>query len=381
MAIKHIRTGGSILPRSGVAAVMMMTILSTSATAAIIDASMFSYAGFGTAGLVHSDQKNSDYIRNIRKPNGAGHTRAWSPAVDSDLGLQLMFNRNDLSAVVQVISEQRWNGSYKPEVEWANIQYAFTPNFSARVGRIVLPTYMLTESAKVGYANTMVRVPLDAYSDVPISNNDGIDATYRFSYEKINNSTTVHYGATKVKGLSGLNNEAKKVVGIANNTEYGPYKLHIGYTQFNLFVPTVAVVPIPSIAALAKADAKVMSIGLAYDADNWFASAELTTLNHVIPGKKRGWYLLGGYRIHEFTPYLSYSSLKQVSAPSPVFARNEQNTVAVGVRWDFYKNVDMKLQFEQIRTGSNSKGAFLSYPGNQPGTTTNLLSATVDFVF
>lgn len=382
MVITHTYIKAPALPHLGIVAILVSLVCPAYASTPLVDASMFSYAGFGTVGVVHSDQRYSDYVRNnIRKPNGPGYSNAWSAVVDSNVGLQLMFNCHDLSAVVQVVAEQQWNKNYKPEVEWANIQYGFTRNFSARIGRIVLPTFMMTESAKVGYANTMVRVPIDAYGDVPITNNDGIDATYRLNYGKINNSTTVHYGVTKAKGVSGLYNEARKIIGFANDVEYGPYKLHVGYSQFKLTVPTVANLPIPSLAALGKADAKVMSVGLAYDEQDLFASVEMTTLDHVLPGKKRGWYVLGGYRIDAFTPYIAYSAQKQITRPSPVFQPVNQQSAIVGVRWDFYKNTDLKVQVEQIRTDADSRGAFKSYPGNQPGTTTRLLSLAVDFVF
>ena len=100
---------------------------------------MFSFSGFGTFGVVHSSEHQADYISNIFEPNGAGFTHSWSANIDSRIGAQLNANFTpQLSAVVQVISEQNYDKSYRPHIEWANIKYQFTPDFSVRAGRIVL---------------------------------------------------------------------------------------------------------------------------------------------------------------------------------------------------------------------------------------------------
>ena len=48
--------------------------------------SMFTFGGFGTLGVVHSDQPLADFTASPFEGVGAGHTRAWSPAVDSLIG-------------------------------------------------------------------------------------------------------------------------------------------------------------------------------------------------------------------------------------------------------------------------------------------------------
>jgi hypothetical protein len=59
-----------------------------------------------------------------------------------------------------------------------------------------------------------------------------------------------------------------------------------------------------------------------------------------------------------------------------------QKTVSVGLRWDFMKNLDLKLQFDHTRLGADSYGTLINIqPGFRPGGTVNLTSATVDFVF
>src|SRR5665213_3993482 len=143
-------------------------------------APMFSFSGYGTLGVVHSDESGADYLADAFKPSGPGATRAWSADVDSRIAGQVNANfTSRLSAVVQVISQQRYDNSYRPTVEWANLKYQVTPDFSVRAGRIVLPVYMVTDSRRIGYANPWVRPPVEVYSLVPVTSNDGVDMSYR----------------------------------------------------------------------------------------------------------------------------------------------------------------------------------------------------------
>jgi hypothetical protein len=113
-------------------------------------APMFLFSGFGTLGIVHSSENQADFVSSNLKPNGAGYTRSWSATVDSLLAAQVTANFTpQLSAVLQVIAEQNYDGSWGPHVEWANIKYEFTPDLSLRAGRIVQPAFLVSDYRKV----------------------------------------------------------------------------------------------------------------------------------------------------------------------------------------------------------------------------------------
>ena len=95
-----------------------------------LEAPLFSFSGFGTLGVVHSSEDQADFTSSIFKPDGAGYSHAWSADVDSLIGGQVTASFTPkLSAVLQVIAEQNYDDTYQPHVEWANIQYQFTPEF------------------------------------------------------------------------------------------------------------------------------------------------------------------------------------------------------------------------------------------------------------
>src|SRR3984957_15871959 len=80
--------------------------------------SVFSFSGFSTVGETHSSETNADFNASIFQPNGAGHSRSWSPTVDSLIGGQISARITpELSAVVQVIAQQNYDGTYRPHRE------------------------------------------------------------------------------------------------------------------------------------------------------------------------------------------------------------------------------------------------------------------------
>jgi predicted porin len=103
-------------------------------------------------------------------------------------------------------------------------------------------------------------------------------------------------------------------------------------------------------------------------------------------------YVSAGYRVKKFTPYLTYSQNSQGSflpgLPPPSsssirLANRAQSTVSLGLRWDFMKNTDFKLQYDQVKLSDNSNGFLANVPANVSlyGAKFHVLSAVVDFIF
>jgi opacity protein-like surface antigen len=59
-----------------------------------------------------------------------------------------------------------------------------------------------------------------------------------------------------------------------------------------------------------------------------------------------------------------------------------QHTVGVGLRWDFMKNVALKLQYDRLHADDGSHGLLANVqPGFDPARAINLASVALDFVF
>jgi hypothetical protein len=385
-------------------------------------ASMFSFSGFGALGVVHSTESQADFTANVFQANGAGQTRPWSPDVDSRIGAQLTaIVSPKLSAVLQIVSQQNYDGTYRPHIEWANIKYQFTPDLSVRVGRSILPGFLFSDTRSVGYTYPWVRPPIELYCLNPVGTNDGVDISYR-----------LHAGdlVDTIQGNSGHSNtqlpnndgsvRGRNSWGFTNTAEYGPFTVLVSFQASHL--SATAIDPLfdafrefgaqgIAIANQYDDDNKLVAIeevGASYDSGHWLLISEWSHANtHSFLGDQTAWYASGGYRVGQFMPYLTYAQVSAIGNSSPglsltglppgaagfaaglnaglnsVLETNaDQKTISVSTRWDFAKNVDLKLQVDHTRLGAGSSGTLSNIqPGFVPGGTVNLFSATIDFVW
>jgi hypothetical protein len=385
------------------------------------DPSIFSFGGFGTLGAVHSNEHQADFTSSDFQPNGAGYTRAWSASVDSLLAVQVTANFTPkLSAVLQVISRQNYDDTYWPHIEWADVKYQITPDLSVRVGRIVLPSFLISEERHVGYANPWLRPPVEVYGLIPITDNDGVDASYRLKIGNVTQTLAATFGSSKPSIPTFGSVEAQHNLLVADTIEIGATTLHIAYEETRLTVEFLGDLFNafrqfgPQGNALAdKYDLQhkrvtFFDVGGMYDPGDWFAAGEWGATDlHSVFGKNTGWYVSGGYRLGKLTPYLNYGVAKSDNLADPgltvsslppdlggaaaglnsalnslLSTKRVQSTISAGARWDFTRNADLKLQVDRTRIGAGSTGELTNVqPGFAPGSRIDLLSVTFDFVF
>jgi hypothetical protein len=385
-------------------------------------------SGYGTIGAAHSDNGEADYLVDAFKPNGPGHTRAWNADTDSRLGVQASAQVSpSVSGVLQVISQQRYDGSFRPTIEWANVKWSPVADLSIRAGRIVLPIYMVTDSRRVGYANPWVRPPVEVYSLVPITSSDGIDASYRYAFASgVANTVEMTGGRANASfppagGLGSGTAEARNIFALVDTVEAGFATFRVNYGQAKLTIPEYKPFsdafrqfgpPGDAIAdryGLEGKKASFVGAGASYDPGPWFAMAEFAQFDtRSIVGKKTAWYVSAGHRWNKFTPYATYASLKGDSNTSdpglplaglpPQLAAvagqlngilnaqlavlPTQSTATIGVRWDLLRSAALKVQYDRVALGANSRGTFGNLqPDFQLGSTVHIFSATLDFVF
>ena len=397
----------------------------------------FSFSGFGTLGLVHSGEDKADFVGNFSQPHGAGYTRRWSADVDSRIGAQATATFNDkLSAVVQIVSRQDFDNMYTPQVEWANVKYQFTPEFSVRAGRTLLATFMVSDSRLVSYTNHWIRPPQEVYGMLPVTNKDGIDAIYQFHVGDVTNSMQTSYGFTTLQLPNGGEVDGRAIFDFNDTLEYTHSTLHIGYTTlqgdvhspsldtlfngFTQFGNTVSAIPglqatgaqalaIVNKYQLIRFPYSVLTLGAEYDPGTWLLMGEWADAKtSAAISSATAWYATGGYRFGRCTPYLTFAQLKANKLSEPGISTAglpaslmstaaglntglsmvingyavSQNTVSAGMRWDFKRNAAFKLQYDRLSLGSGSTGWLTNVqPGFQLGGKVNVLSVAVDFVF
>ena len=354
----------------------MATLFASHAHAADMAGAELSFDGFGTLGVLHSDYDEADFVTaNPFYRDGIGYTHRWAADQDSKLGVQVTATFGDrLTAVVQGISQRRYDNTFTPQLEWANLRFAITPELNVRVGRIVLPTFLSSDTENLGYARPWVRTPGEIRVQLPITSSDGVDASYHFNVSGASHRLQVLYGHTRSKLPYDEVWTNRDIKAITDTIEYGHLTLHLGYQKMHY-----RIAPEPVIS-----DFEAFDIGVSYDSENWYLIAEQFSTYDEGVGNVRASSLGGGYRIRSLTPYLVWSKVRQYSVGTfemaPAF---NQQTVAAGLRWDFARNVDLKVQYERVRIDSPiTPASFINLqPGFQVGDHAHVFSATLDFVW
>ncbi len=389
--------------------------------------SMLSVGGFGTVGVVHSDESRADFVSNPTKGSGAGFSHRWSGDVDSLIGVQATANfAPRWSAVLQVISEEDYDRTYRPHAEWANVKFQATPDFSLRVGRTALSLLLATDSTKTGYVNAWVRPPPEVYSLITFTSNDGLDASHRMRFGDTTQTLQVSTGRSTTRAQASMPDEhatirVNSVRTLVDTLEHGPLTVRLSYVNARLTIPEFA--PLfdafetfgPAGQAIAqkyrvrRSPVSAFGVSMNYDPGDWFVLAEFARVYlPVLLGTNTGAYVTAGYRVGSFTPYataartrakgptddagLSVGGLPPSIAPAvaaldgaldaALATKAIQTTYSLGGRWDFAKNASLKLQFDRMRLGPRSAGTLINVqPGFVPGGRVNVFSAAIDFVF
>jgi hypothetical protein len=397
----------------------------------------FTIKGFGTGGLVYSSNSSADFVANpILQPTGAGFTNDISLAVDSKLGLQLDYQVTDrLSFAVQGLSKQQYNKSFAPVLEWAYAKFKILPELHIRAGRIRPAVYMLSDYLDVNYANPWVRPPVEFYSPVPLRRMEGVDFLWRPTTGDISWLVQPYFGMTQL-GLPGAGNSIKadKIFGINLSGTYGDLTIRVGFAASDISVnfPSMnqglsalsdicntgldqtACDQLNTVGVNHK-NTTFSSVGVNWDNDDYFLMGEFgkrnTTSNAI--GDTTSWYISGGTRIKKFTPYITYSSYHNDSPASysgdlnnvfnlglgdsvneiitTIHKSNpmDQNTITLGMRYDFMSNLALKAQWDHVQTttkdglSGTGVGLFVNQQagfGNGP-TQVDLFSVTLDFAF
>jgi hypothetical protein len=384
------------------------------------DGPAFSFSGFGTLGIVHSSEDLADFTSSTGKPRGAGHSAAWSAEPDSLAAAQVAGQlTRRLSTLLQVVVEQGHDGSFRPRVEWANVKYEPTADLSVRVGRTVLPVFMLAETRKVTYAMPWVRPPVEVYSLVPLTSNDGVDASYRLLAGGGSHTLHLSVGQTDSQ-LRGTTVNVRDLALVADTYEWGFATARVSFGTARLTLPGLEPVTgaLRQFGAQGRALAEkyemerrpvaFFGVGATYDPARWFVTGEWSRVAGAgVLGTKTAWYLSGGYRFGKLTPYVTYADARAdrlsetglATAGLPpaaaatasrlnsdlnvvLRANVAQATASLGTRWDFARNAALTLQYDRTRVAAASNGLLANLqPGFQPGGRFDLVSANIGFVF
>jgi hypothetical protein len=360
---------------------LLLALASSSVMAGSSIGDMFSYSGFGTVGVVRTNTDKAEYVESGQTV-GAKDTLYFN--TDSNLGLQGSFTPTSwVSATVQALAINRFNDSIAPQFEWAFIKFKPVSGLSIRVGQMALPSYLVSDSRHVGYANTWLRAPDEVYGQGVFDTYKGVDVTYQHSIGKY--SVTVSGLAGKAAADYLYGPQTALIVNGRNVRGYSAM-LDADFATLRVSHVKADVDAILGNFILGKAFYTFSSIAATYDRDNVVGQVEFVQKNSgSTQFDYHGWYTLGGYHIGAWLPYAIYAAGQQPTGPSsppgPIvrLPSLSKHTVSLGVRADLIKSMDFKLQVDRETTYPNGNPFINVQPGFD--NKAYVYSLAVDFVF
>jgi hypothetical protein len=393
----------------------------------LADASNFSVSGFGTLGYAYSSQARLGFLRDIGQNGG----RPW--LTDSMLGLQLAFQANSqLELISQLIARDQIKNAPAKALKWAFVGYRPGANWQLRMGRLGIDPYLQSDTRNVGYASPWVRPPVEFYGYIFFDSMDGADATYSQNFDGVHVETKLQWGQVNADyAVAGVisNYKGDDYVLLSLNTEAGPWRTRLGYSQLKnatesqlslvpaldavansaaRFSPEMAADAIRLRGALSFQDVitRRLSAGLVYDNGIWLAQSEVSYMWCGCiqpPSNKLSAYVFAGRRFEALMPYAMFASTRTKAVSSTtdwsalgpaavqlqtysLFAANralsQQRTYSLGTRWDFNNHAALKVQWDYTTIDAGGAAMWRTPPpGAGSKEYANTLSMVLDFIF
>jgi hypothetical protein len=387
-----------------------------SAHAGIMDDGNLTIGGFGTLGVAKTDTDKAEFTRYNQAEGVRDKARI---GLDTNLGLQASYKVNDeLSGTVQVLTRKNTSPTFTTDLTWAFLKYKINDELNVRVGRVVIPTFLISDYQNVGYANTMMRPPVEMYAQDPIESADGADFNYQHAFGDTNFTAQGIAGVSRGKlvlaGASAVATYRAPMVALSMSVEHGPVTLRASYVEaklssndaapLNQLQGVLSKVGFPTLAHdLGVNNTKKVAfsaVGALLDWNNIIGQAEYGMRRAKDPiyiPDNNAWYAMVGYRMGKVLPYYAHSAITQhgrsVTLPAGfppagalfnsvngLLTAAEQTTDLIGVRWDFAKNVDLKVQLDRVKPKTKT-GTLINGPATGLTDTVNVVAASLDFVF
>jgi len=371
------------------------------------------FNGFGTLGLTYQNNDNIIYTSSWRSDKGTDGSLSLQN--DTKFGLQL-----DWQATQKI--ELTIQGSVDAEgthLEWANIKYTFNDNHSFKIGQMRFPTAMYSDILKVSYSYNWVRLPENLYGILPLTSYLGGEYNYQHSYQGIDYHFKLYggYAEDTMIGSQDIGDytiSLDHIYGANFSVTMEHLHLRVGYTYTDISIENGRINQYfdnaflsPNLSAREKGllhsydprdkATQYLSFGMKYDYNNFYLLGEYAWMNmdNIISDNYAG-YLCAGYHIDKWTPNITFSKVtgksnytKPIHDPQIDAALKEmsdrtltsQETITLGVRYDWKENIALKFQYDHIKEGDKGRGISIHKIVPYQPTTINLLSFSMDFIF
>jgi hypothetical protein len=337
------------------------------------------------------------------------------------------------------------NAPFTPNLEWFVLGYQLDSNTQLRFGRFRAPQYRYSTTLEVGYTYQWVRPSPNAYPLFfsPFRGVDGIDITHNVSYDDVNVGYQVFLGETEGK-YEGTEVDAEFTFGGNIFATWSNFSARVSAQQFTISVEfpgfsqlvggyeafasaysgtpgaEEALLLIPSSFSSESQKVNYLSLGFSYDVGRWTFASEILNLrseDRNFANDTDGYYISAAYQFKNISPYitigeyhnrfsddiknkviaseavltvgdtleisedLTLDRLRAQTLATFQFFNVDQETITLGVRYDFHPNADFKIEVEYFNFLNGSYGNMYPDSVTDPGRDTVLTSFVIDVVF
>lgn len=372
------------------------------------------FSGFASFGLVNNDSEKLAFRRDVTQNDGSydGKTE-W--LTDSLVGAQWHGRwSHQWDTTIQAVVKDRFDNSLEKTIEWAFVRYRPMDGMDLRLGRVGTDIFTISEYRQVGYASPWVRPQHDTYALLSLYNFDGADINKRFDLGESTFNVKLFYGNSDEKYPLAFKSDNSirldfDLGGLTLNFEKGNWKWRTSFIDVSINNNAGSELGIalsnvadfwPEAGAIADdfytrdKHFTYGEIGLSYDNNSWWVQTEAVRLDsdillvpsghhaYIMVGKRLGefsLYVLGGYA----NPEKDAISLQPPPGfPSPIAeqlqilgttaertlngARIDQQSLGMGVRWDFTTKMALKFQVENFEIQPNGTNYWFHVNNQEP---------------
>ena len=270
---------------------------------------------------------------------------SFSP--DTSFGVQFSsYFTDEFSLIAQVVVHAASDDDV--DVDWLYVNYHVTPELSLQLGRKRLPLYYYSDFFDVSYAYNWIRPPADLYT-WQITNYNGISLLYEKSLGDWDASFNLYYGNEESDDneLLGLlfgvpvDEKWKDMVGGVGSVANEWLDIRLSYMQ------GLVERDINGVNVIDDIDQEFLGLSVNLTLDALQVLSEYNNYQRLDDDVRIDTYMLSfAYQIGEFTPHITRSAFEQEL--NTTGNDEKHHTTTLGVRWDFYKNIAFKIQYDEV---------------------------------
>ncbi|MBV1889046.1 MAG: porin [Proteobacteria bacterium] len=284
----------------------------------------------------------------------------------SKMGVQFTFDPDielPITFTMQLLAKGRNN--WDVDAEWAYLSYQATDELTLKVGKVLAPYFMISQSINVGITYPWSIPPEEIYgpANIPFTSVAGFDLTYAGYIGDYGYAVTFYSGENSFEvpaaGLTvdvDLQRSTGLVFELTNDYGMLRYSIHdIAFTD-NL-AQAADPIPVPS-----TADGEVLftTFGGKFDWNNIIVMSEYAKrgLSNSIFPTTRSWYVTTGYRIDKYLPTITYSEIETSNSPLD----QSQSTIMLSLEITTSASTRLNFDISRISPDDGATGLFDTLP-------------------